>query len=183
MTAGTLLHGPGTTDGRARAVLAERARALAQPAHVDHAEESVGLVTFLLGGQPHGLEAGFVREVLRPLPLARLPWTPASLAGVGNVRGEIIAVADIRPLLGLEAAGGAGRVLVLQGDAPPLGLIVEEVHDLVHVPVHSIAPVPGDDAAAGGSLVWGMTGRSAVLSAAAVLNDPRLSTSDTRSRP
>lgn len=170
-------------NGRARAVLADRARALARPTPVDDVQESVRLIMFLLGGQPHGLEAGFVREVLRPFPLATVPWAPAPLAGVGNVRGEILAVADIRPLLGLDAADGAGRVLVLEGDAPPLGLVVEEVRDLVDVPVHSIVPVPGDDTAGGASLLRGVAGRTAVLSAGAVLRDPRLSTTDTRSRP
>lgn len=170
---------------RARAVLAERALALARPAEAEPAGQLVPLVVFSIGGVAHAVEAGFVREVLRRPPLSTVPLAPAALVGVAGVRGEILAVADISALIGVGAPKVPGPVIVLEGPGPSLGLLVDEVHDFVEVPADSIAPRPQHDKLADSSpdsLLLGVIPTATVLSGIALLTDPRLSTTtETRS--
>ena len=164
-----------------QAVLDERARALARPARVEHSGDRVALVVFAIGGVCHAVEARFVREVLLRPDVSTVPSAPPAVIGVTNVRGEILTVADICALLGVAAPPAGGPVVVLHGTGPPLGVLVDEVHDFVDLPAESIAPLPGTGGAgepSGASLVLGASPDAAVLCATTVLRDPRLSTTE-----
>lgn len=164
-----------------QAVLDERARALARPARVEHGGGRVALVVFTIGGVRHAVEARFVREVLRGPGVSAVPSAPSAVLGVTNVRGEILTVADISSLLGVAAPAAGGPVVVLDGPAPPLGVLVDEVHDFVSLPAESIVPLPGNGGPGEHSVagvVLGAIPDAAVLCAAAVLRDPRLSTTE-----
>lgn len=170
-------------EAHARSVLADRARALARPVQVEPATGSlVALVLFGIGGVAHALEARFVREVLRRPALSSVPLAPAALIGVANVRGEILAVADVSAVLGLTAPEIPGPVIVLEGPGPALGLLVDEVDDFVEVPADAIAARPHHDKPADGlndSLLLGVIPSATVLSGTALLTDPRFSTTTT----
>lgn len=171
------------SDEGVQVILGERARALARPAQVVQAGDLVALVVFTIGGVRHAVEARFVREVLRRPDVSAVPSAPAAVVGVTNVRGEILAVADITTLLGVATPPMGGPVIVLDGPPAPLGVVVDEVHDFVDVPAESIAALPGDGGPPGTALVLGALPDAAVLSATALLSDPRLSTTESRSGP
>lgn len=171
------------SDERVQVTLGERARALARPARAEQAGDLVALVLFTIGGVRHAVESQFVREVLRRPDVSAVPSAPATVVGVTNVRGEILTVADISTLLGVATPPAGGPVIVLDGPPAPLGVVVDEVHDFVDVPAESIAALPGDGGPPGTALVAGALPDAAVLSASAVLNDPRLSDTEPRSGP
>ncbi|MGH9179428.1 MAG: chemotaxis protein CheW [Acidimicrobiales bacterium] len=167
-----------------QAILDERARALARPARSEQIGELVAVVAFVIGGVRHAFEARFVREVLLGPDVSTVPSAPPAVIGVTNVRGEILAVADISALLGVAAPPARGPVVVLDGPAPSLGVLVDQVHDFVNLPAESISPLPGNGGPgerAGASLVLGASSDAVILSADAVLRDPRLSAADPRS--
>ena len=97
------------------------------------------LVVVTLGGSRFALPMSGVGEVGRPPGLTRVPGVPAWVAGVTNWRGRVLAVLDLRPLLGLpaEPLDRRGRVLVLSCGGASAGLLVERV----------IGTVPHDPAA------------------------------------
>lgn len=171
----------------ARNVLEDRARALARPVRVEPARGSlVALVLFEIGGVAHALEARFVREVLRRPALSPVPLGPAALIGVANVRGEILAVADVSAVLGLSAPNVPGPVIVLEGPGPSLGLLVDGVEDFVEVPTESIAARPHQDKpteSSPDSMLLGVIPSAMVLSGAALLTEPRFSTTTTTTSP
>lgn len=70
-----------------------------------------------------------VAEVGRPPALTRVPGLPAWVAGVANWRGRVLAVLDVRPLLGggQERLDRRGRLLVLAVDGVEVGVLLEEV--------------------------------------------------------
>lgn len=167
-----------------QAILHERALALARPARVEQADEVIPLLVFTIAGARHAVEAHFVREVLRGPEVSPVPSASTVLVGVTNVRGEILAVADISTLLGLATPRVGGPIVVLDGPAPPVGILVDGLDDFVEVPAGSIAPLPGTAQAGAppaGGLVLGAYPDASVLSAAAVLSHPRLSTTEPRS--
>src|SRR4051794_36714431 len=86
---------------RVDAVLEDRARRLARP--LAAAQPSGGLLdllAFRLAGERYAVETRYVQEVVR-LSLTPIPGVPGAVAGVGNLRGEVLVVFDLRPLLGL----------------------------------------------------------------------------------
>ncbi len=89
------------------------------------------MVVFRAGGERFGLPLEAVREVVVPQPpFARVPRAPAAVRGAMNLRGRVLAVVELAPLLGLgaEALGpGQGHVLVLDRARRGLGLLVASV--------------------------------------------------------
>jgi len=118
------------------------------------AEETVQLVTFQVGTEEYGLDIGTITEVVRPLKITPLPKMPAFIEGVINLRGVIIPVVDLRNRFELktikndkrkmrmvitrgavhEAAGASGGGL--------LGLVVDNVDEVLHVPKKDIDLAP-----------------------------------------
>ena len=88
--------------------------------------------TFRLAGGHYGVELARVQEVLRPLPLTRLPLAPPAIAGLVNLRGRIVTVVDPRVVLGLEAApaGGSAGLVVVRGAEGAVALLVDAIGDV-----------------------------------------------------
>lgn len=107
-------------------------------------EESLECVTFLLGGEIYAFETVYAAEVIRMPKLVRLPKVQEIIVGVFNLRGEIMAAIDIRPLLGLprEAITGAGRIIVLKSEKFSTGLITEGVRGVESLSVDTFEPTP-----------------------------------------
>ena len=87
------------------------------------------LVVVRLGGCRYALPMDAVAEVGRPPGLTRVPGLPGWVAGVANWRGRVLAVLDLRGLLGAGtgALGRSGRLVVLHAGGVRVGLLVESV--------------------------------------------------------
>jgi purine-binding chemotaxis protein CheW len=104
------------------------------------------LLLFRAGGQVFAVDAGAVREILPATPPARIPGAPDAVRGLVNVRGTLVTVVDAARAIGLEAGGPAGTVVLVERRSRPVGLLVDEVLDLVTVPATSLddrATLPG----------------------------------------
>lgn len=116
---------------------------------------------------------GSVAEVGRTPVVTRVPGLPAWLAGVANWRGRILAVLDLRPLLGAEAAAldAQARLLVLTDGALAVGMLVDAVDGTT--PMTDVAAFPAASAPSGSTLLSGQLPRDdgplAVLDVLAVL--------------
>jgi chemotaxis signal transduction protein len=88
------------------------------------------------------LPPAHVRDVLRPLPLTTLPGTPDWVAGVANVRGDIVTVIDLAGFLDLgEAAPRRGLVIIQGTDGCVLGLLVDDITGIRSVSVDADSPI------------------------------------------
>lgn len=86
----------------------------------------------LVGSAEFGLPAGRVREVLRPPPVTRVPFAPAGVRGVAQVRGTVLAVVDLGTRLGMAPVEGAGRMVVVWARGrEAVGLLVDRVVGLM----------------------------------------------------
>lgn len=105
-------------------------------------EEARRLVVVRLGGCRYALPMSGVAEVGRPLPLTRVPGLPGWVAGVANWRGRVLAVLDLRSLLGAPAPelDRRGRVLVLTHAGVSAGLLVESVVGTVEIDPAQVEP-------------------------------------------
>lgn len=64
---------------------------------------SIRLVTFVFNDNLYGIAVEEVAEVTYPLPISPLPNSPEHLCGISPLRGELVAVIDLRRLLGETA--------------------------------------------------------------------------------
>ncbi len=163
---------------RVLAVLAERARAIARvPADAPAAGALLEVMRFRLGNEQYALETSYLREVLRPKEITPLPGAPAFLAGVANLRGQILAVFDLRPFFGI-AAGPAteqNRVMVLGRERIEFGVLTDAVHEVALLRVDELREPPDSVSGAVAEYVRGVTADALILlDGAALLTDTRL---------
>lgn len=106
--------------------------------------EPDGYVVLRLGGARYAVGMSAIAEVGRLPKLTRVPGTPVWLAGVANWRGRILAVLDVRPLLGAASTptGSLGRLVVLSSHGITVGLLTEGVQGVVDCPSERIEPPP-----------------------------------------
>jgi purine-binding chemotaxis protein CheW len=122
---GGIDHGPEET----RRILEARARAAAKPPVQPDDAERLEILVFSLAGETYGLETRHVREVCQLKDLTELPCTPPFVAGVMNLRGQILAIVDLRKFFELPARGltGFNRVIVLRDGDNEFGLLADSV--------------------------------------------------------
>jgi purine-binding chemotaxis protein CheW len=91
--------------------------------------------TFLVRGMLFGLEVTCIQEVIRYQPLTVVPLTSKVIAGLINLRGQIVTAIDLRARLGLpprEAEERPLNVVVRTADGP-VSLLVDDIGDVIRV--------------------------------------------------
>ena len=163
---------------RVRAVLEERARAAARvPAPSPEAGDVTEIVRFVLGGECYAIETAYVREILRFKEFVPLPDTPGFLVGVINLRGQIVAVMDLRQFFAIppQPSTDSSRVIVLGQERLEFGLLADAVHEVALLQLDEIREAPGSVASSARDYLRGVTADAClVLDGAALLSDPRL---------
>ena len=108
-----------------------------------------------LGGYRFAVEVRYAREVVVFDEYTIVPLAPAHLLGVANLRGNIMPVVDIRPLLGMTpaAAGREVRALVVERDGVQAGLLIDEVLGLE--PLEGVATADDQEAGDSGDMIAG----------------------------
>jgi purine-binding chemotaxis protein CheW len=91
------------------------------------------VLLFRSAGQLFGVDAEVAREILPVQPATRIPGAPAAIRGLVNVRGLLVTLVDAAVATGLAATPSpeAGSVLLLDHGSHRVGLVVDEVLDLV----------------------------------------------------
>lgn len=89
-----------------------------------------------LGDSAFAVPLNHCRSVLRLPRLARVPHAPAWLRGVLSLRGEILPVLDLRPLLALPGVdlGERPRVVVVQAGPLAAGLVADRIDEVWELP-------------------------------------------------
>lgn len=91
--------------------------------------------TFKVGENTFGVDVRVVQEVLRPHPITRVPLAPAAIAGLINLRGQVVTAVDMRQRLGLPPNDGereSMNVVARLGDGV-VSLLVDSIGDVIEV--------------------------------------------------
>lgn len=171
---GTLIPSP----DRAQELLDERARALARPSRVEGPTgKQLEILTFGLASERYGIETPYVREVVRLTDLTPVPGAPEFAPGVTNLRGEILAVIDLRKLFGIPTKGltDLTRLLVLGLERAEFGLLADQAEEVMLLSAGEIREPPASVAGIGREYLRGITNAALiVLDASVLLRDKRL---------
>lgn len=99
-----------------------------------------------------------IREIIKLPRLAPLPRALPFVEGVINLRGSVIPVVDLRKRFGLPAVEHSdnSRLLILSIAGQSLGLIVDEVTEMITVPLRELKPPPRGVRMLGGEYMLGV---------------------------
>jgi chemotaxis signal transduction protein len=143
-------------------VFAERAARLARAKRLDDRRtEAVAHLGFRCGGTRFAVASETARRVLKPQWITRMPFTPPHLSRVTQVEGRVVAILDLRVLIGATAAAGAAgqdTVLVLERGGRQLGLFCDGVDTVEAVQVADLGPPPARLGVTLAPYVRGVTG-------------------------
>ncbi|MEM8962932.1 MAG: chemotaxis protein CheW [Acidobacteriota bacterium] len=140
--------------------------------------ETTRCLLFTLGETRYAARVGEVIEVTTPPEVTPVPNVPPWIRGVSNLRGEILAVLDLRLLSGRESVTtDTGRMLVSVGGDAMAGLIVDAVNGVTDIAMSSLATATASDEALGRATI-GVHEHDerlvAVIDLANLLNGPEL---------
>lgn len=93
------------------------------------------LIVFKLGGNEYALTIDQVKEVVVTPEYARIPNTSNYIKGVGNVRGNILAILDIEEKFNLDKDTGwkGNYILVIESERYKVGLLSGDVPETLSV--------------------------------------------------
>ncbi|MDN4173585.1 chemotaxis protein CheW [Nocardioides sp. SOB77] len=105
---------------------------------------STRLVTFTLDERVYGVDVDAVQEVLRGQPRTRIPLAPTSVAGLINLRGQVLSAVDLREQLGLAAysTDQEPMLVVIRVSGEPVALLVDSIGSVVDVEADQFEPPP-----------------------------------------
>lgn len=106
------------------------------------AEDKVQMVSFYVRNQIFLLPVSVIVEVLRYMPLTRLPMAPPFVAGVVNLRGRVTPLLHLDSLLTLEEHyryTPQSFIIVCGTNDMQIGLIIDKVHTMYMVGKDSIS--------------------------------------------
>ena len=107
--------------------------------------DTVQFATFYFGQHLFGLPIEEIIEINRTLEVTPVPLAPDYVAGVVNLRGQILTAINLGKRIGLSGRtdGGDGYNNVITGNREePISLLVEGIGDVMSVPRGEIEPPP-----------------------------------------
>ncbi len=113
-------------------------------ANKKQAEDTQRWVSFRMGRELYAVNVMCVREVLTLMEFAKVAGAPPFVLGIVNLRGNVVTVIDTHKRFNLppEPVSDETRVVIIESDKTTIGMLVDEVRDVVDVPQNLIQPPP-----------------------------------------
>jgi purine-binding chemotaxis protein CheW len=119
-------------------------------------------LTFALGKEEYGLEILKVREIFGCMEITSIPRTPSHVRGVINLRGQVIAVVDLRARFGMEPVERTDQTCIIVveirrgGRKICTGIVVDHVSEVLEVPGDAIEDPPSFGSSVDSDFILGM---------------------------
>lgn len=86
-----------------------------------------------IGSEQYGIDISYIDNIVRLQKITRVPKAQSYFKGIINLRGEVVPVMSIRLKMGLEedVFTNASRIIILKLEQGSLGIIVDEVKEVV----------------------------------------------------
>lgn len=109
-----------------------------------HDLEQSQYVTFSLNDEIYGIDALSVQEIIELTNITRVPHLPEFMKGVINLRGTIIPVVDLKTKFNMKTGPYKKHtcIIVTEFKDSLMGLIVDDVFDVISIARSSIQPPP-----------------------------------------
>ena len=124
--------------------------------------QTVLLATFFVRGALCALDATEVQEVIRLGPVTPVRYAPEAVVGIVNLRGKIVTIVDLGLRLGLPkaVAGSDSRIFIMEDRGEFIGLLVDQVDEVVEIERERLAAAASQRELGAGSVLQGRVPRS-----------------------
>lgn len=118
---------------------------------IQSGQKEIQMIVFRLGLEDYAVPITAVQEIIMPQKPTRIPKAPSFVEGIINLRGHIIPVIDGRRKFNLftdkyleNKVTEETRIMLLEVSDEIMGLIVDQVSEVIHLQADSIEPPPAD---------------------------------------
>ncbi|HCS62903.1 MAG TPA: chemotaxis protein CheW [Cellvibrio sp.] len=128
----------------------------------EHDTTSIQVLSFMLDEEWFGVEISGIQEVLEFRHVTKVPRTPEFMLGVINLRGKVIPVVDLGKHFDMppkEPTLDTCIIIVhvdIDGESTPLGIMADEVKEVVEIAINEISPPPRIGNRINSSFIYGM---------------------------
>ncbi len=105
-------------------------------------------MTFKLDKEEYGLQILKVKELIGLMQITKVPKSESFIKGVINLRGKVIPVMDLRLKFEMEETRATDQTVIIvvqimaQGREITMGVIVDEVMEVLDISADKIEPTP-----------------------------------------
>jgi len=105
-------------------------------------------LTLRMQDEMFAIEAGSVREILDLVQITEVPNAPAFVAGLINVRGRVVPLADLRVMFDMDRPppDQDTRIVVIEieidGETTVAGILADKVYDVTDIEAAAIQEAP-----------------------------------------
>jgi len=101
-------------------------------------------LTFKIDDEEYGVDICYVKEILTMSAITWVPENPDAIKGIINVRGSIVPVIDVRLRFNKpeKEYDDLTCIIVIEFDEYTVGLIVDTVYEVLHIPENSVSLPP-----------------------------------------
>ena len=158
-------------------ILEERARILARPEELSGNDRSIEILRFSISNKEFAIEMHHIKEVVLTGTITRVPGTPAYIAGICIIRGEIVSLVDLRALLPIQHYGitDLNRVIVISGNNLMFGILADQITGIGNLDLNRISTDLHDTKTDRMNFIKGVQGGVLyLLDTESLLIDPRM---------
>ena len=122
------------------------------------ANERLQFVKIRLDKEWYGIGIGIVENIVRMQRITRVPGAESYVKGVINLRGKVVPVMSLRLKIGMPEGEElrTTRIIILKIDGDEVGMIVDEVREVVTLMPNEIEEVYRDSKNAGTTFISGV---------------------------
>lgn len=100
-------------------------------------------ILFRVAEECFGIMIRQVVEIITPQKANPLPEVPEYIIGVFTLRKDLIPLVDLRTRFGLTPAPGKERIIVIRSGKEKIGLLVDEVMEIMCFEDKEVSDTPG----------------------------------------
>ena len=114
-------------------ILKHRAKELSQPPESEDSRKPPAMraLLFNLGEKIFAIDTQFIKEILNPFSLKWVPFTPKFIAGVVNLRGNIITVFDLKAFQDTNDQQLGSEIIILKYEDLNCGFLVDSTTEII----------------------------------------------------
>ena len=118
----------------------------------------IQLVTFKIAEEEFGVDILRVQEIIRMMPITKVPKAPSFVEGVINLRGKVIPIIDMRRRFGMEANvhNEQTRITVMDLQGQVVGFVVDAVREVLRIKESTVEAPPQVVAGVGSEYLKGV---------------------------
>ncbi|MBQ9511996.1 MAG: purine-binding chemotaxis protein CheW [Lachnospiraceae bacterium] len=121
--------------------------------------ENIQYIVIKLGGEQYGINIKYIDNIVRIPAITRVPKVDEYIKGVINIRGTIVPVMSLRLVMDMDddEITDKSRIVIIKTESDDLiGVIVDEVYQVLTLNTNNIEKVAHDPNSAKASFITGV---------------------------